>query len=163
MTHISQVGATFNSTGDDDRKLDIIPTLQSLLANDTYVLLFNGDADYTCNWFGVESVVDNLLHAPGFSDAGYANISTSDEKVNGVVKQADNFALLRIYYAGHQSPYYQPLLALEMFNRTIRGLDVETGEKRVCVGGGYRSEGPGRSDFREGNETVVFGDDGDSG
>jgi carboxypeptidase C (cathepsin A) len=66
-----------------------------------------------CNWIGNEKVAENI-NAPGFSSAGYANISTSDDIVHGVSKQSDNFAFVRIYEAGHEVPFYQPVVALEV-------------------------------------------------
>ena len=45
------------------------------------------------------------MDSPGFSSAGYANISTSDDLVHGVSKQSDNFAFVRIYEAGHEGNF----------------------------------------------------------
>jgi len=55
--------------------------------------------DYVCNWIGGE-VVANNIDSPGFSTAGFANITSSDDIVHGVSKQSDNFAFVRIYEAG---------------------------------------------------------------
>ena len=49
--------------------------------------MYTGDADYNCNWLGGE-VVSEMIGAPGFSSAGYANITTSDGVVHGQVKQS---------------------------------------------------------------------------
>jgi hypothetical protein len=72
------------------------------------------------------------------------------------VRQADNFAFARVYYSGHEVPFYQPVIALEMFNRTMHGLDVATGTESAVMGGGYRTVGPETSEFREGNATVQW-------
>lgn len=72
------------------------------------------------------------------------------------MKQADNFAFARVYYSGHEVPFYQPVLALMLFNRTIHGVDIATGTVPVSVGGGYVTKGTAMSEFREGNETVVW-------
>jgi hypothetical protein len=92
----------------------------------------------------------------GMSSAGYENISTSDDIVHGVVKQSDNFAFARIYEAGHEVPFYQPVVALEMFERVINGYDVATGKTKVSKGCGYSTTGPSESIYREGNGTVQF-------
>lgn len=52
--------------------------------------------------------------------------------------------------------FYQPVIALEMFNRTMHGLDVATGTETAVIGGGYRTVGPAMSEFREANATVQW-------
>lgn len=77
--------------------------------------------------------------------------------MHGQVKQAANFAFARVYYSGHEVPFYQPLLALELFNRSISGVDIATGEVVVAGRGGeYATVGTGESAFREGNATVRY-------
>lgn len=51
-------------------------------------------------------------------------------------------------------PFYQPEIALAIFERAIAGLDIATG--LVNVTSGYRTVGPPTSDYREGNDTVQF-------
>lgn len=51
-------------------------------------------------------------------------------------------------------PFYQPVIALAIFERAIAGLDIATG--LVNVTSGYRTVGPPTSDYREGNATVQF-------
>lgn len=95
-----------------------------------------------------------MISGQNWSSAGYANISTSDNIVHGQVKQYHNFAFARIYESGHEVPFYQPLAALEIFDRAIAGLDVESG-KTSCFAG-YKSVGTAESEYREGNATVQF-------
>jgi carboxypeptidase D len=76
--------------------------------------------------------------------------------VHGQVKQSDNVAFVRIYESGHEVPFYQPLVALEMFERVINGQDVATGKKRVAKGEGYKTVGTAKSEYREGNGTVQW-------
>lgn len=106
-------------------------------------------------------VADNVK-AAGYADAGFANITTSDGLVHGQVRQAGQFAFVRIYESGHEVPFYQPLAALELFERVVAGKDIETG--KIDISAAYRTEGPPTSDFREGNKTVqldVVGEDDD--
>jgi hypothetical protein len=109
--------------------------------------------EYSCNWLGGQ-VVAHEVNATGFECAGYANISTSDHIVHGQVKQAGKFAFSRIYESGHEVPFYQPLAALEIFERAINGKDIATGEK--IVGNGYLTQGTAESTYREGNSTIQF-------
>ncbi|KAK7569886.1 Alpha/Beta hydrolase protein [Phyllosticta citricarpa] len=105
-----------------------IKDLEMLLDNGVRVALYYGDADYICNWFGGEAVslAINYTHAPQFRAAGYTPFIVNGTDF-GAVRQYGNFSFLRIYNAGHLVPYYQPLASLEMFRRSIEGLDVATG------------------------------------
>lgn len=110
-------------------------------------------SDYSCNWLGGQ-VVSHEVNATGFDCAGYTNISTSDKIVHGQVKQAGKFAFSRIYESGHEVPFYQPLAALEIFERTINGKDIATG--KVKPGPNYLTEGTAESTYIEGNSTIQF-------
>ncbi|MDI1490505.1 MAG: hypothetical protein OHK93_001709 [Ramalina farinacea] len=147
------VGDAFGTTGDDGREDSTIEDIRSLLKDNITVILYAGDADYNCNWLGGQAVAAEIA-APRFSDAGYANISTSDGRVNGQVKQAGSFAFVRVYESGHEVPFYQPLLSLEMFERAIAGKDIATGTEMVSDA--YESVGTPSSTFREGNATIQF-------
>ncbi|KAI1496888.1 Alpha/Beta hydrolase protein [Biscogniauxia marginata] len=152
------VGTAFDSTGDDGRQMGTVADLRYLLARNVTLALYAGDADYNCNWLGNEVVADSV-GAPGFDDAGYVDVVTSDGVVHGQVKQSGKFSFTRIYESGHEVPFYQPLASLEYFERAIKGLDIETGEKPVvgaAEGDLYLTSGPKRSTYREGNATVQW-------
>jgi carboxypeptidase C (cathepsin A) len=144
------VGAAFGSTGDDARRSGTVEDLQSLLKANVTVMLYNGDADFICNWLGVEAVSDQV-DPPYYSAAGFRDILTSDGVPHGQVKQAEKFSFVRIYESGHEVPFYQPLAALEIFERAIKGLDIATGS--VKVGKGYATAGTKKSEYRQGNAT----------
>lgn len=143
----------FVSTGDDDREDGTIEAVRRLVAQGVYVVQYAGDADYNCNWLGGQ-VVAAQVDAPGYGAAGFVNVSTSDGVVHGQVRQGGNFAFVRVYESGHEVPFYQPVLALEMFERVIAGKVVATGKR--AAGPGYKTVGPEVSSFREGNATVQF-------
>ena len=145
------VSLAFANTGDDDRELGTVAAAKRIYDAGITMVQYYGDADYVCNWLGGEVVADHM-NATGYDTAGFANISSSDGKVHGVVKQAGQFAFVRIYDAGHEVPFYKPLVSLEMFERVLKGLDIETG--KVNVTEGYATEGEMKSNFKEGNSTV---------
>jgi Serine carboxypeptidase len=147
------VGTAFGTTGDDNRELGTVADMLKLVEANLTVIMYTGDADYNCNWLGGE-VVSNEIGAPNFSQAGYTNITTSDGIVHGQVKQAGKFAFLRIYESGHEVPFYQPVVALEMFERALKGTDVATGKE--VVGANYLTKGTVKSTYREGNGTIQF-------
>ncbi|PQE13154.1 serine carboxypeptidase protein [Rutstroemia sp. NJR-2017a BBW] len=143
----------FTATGDDNRESGTIEAVRKLVEQGVYVAMVAGDADYNCNWLGGE-VVAKEVNATGFDCAGYTNITTSDAVVHGQVKQAGNFSFSRIYESGHEVPFYQPLAALEIFERIITGLDIATGTVKPSAT--YLTEGTPESTYREGNATVQF-------
>ena len=149
----STVSTAFGTSGDDDRESGTIEDVRKLVEQGVYVVQYAGDADYNCNWLGGQ-VVSELVEAPGFGTAGYTNVTTSDGVVHGQVKQSGNFAFVRVYESGHEVPFYQPVLALEMFERAICGTDVADGKHSVWHG--YKSVGTAESTYREGNATVQF-------
>ncbi|OJD29552.1 carboxypeptidase d [Diplodia corticola] len=145
------VSTAFASTGDDDRPVHSLDHVRALLDAGVSVTLYFGDADYNCNWLGGSAVADAIA-ATGYEAAGFVDLQTSDGVAHGQVRQAGAFAFVRIYESGHEVPFYQPLAALEMFERALARRDLATGE--VVVDGGYVTVGPRESTYREGNATV---------
>ncbi|KAH7031457.1 carboxypeptidase S1 [Microdochium trichocladiopsis] len=143
----------FTNTGDDGRDVGAIEALRFLVGRNITVALYAGDADYNCNWLGGEVVADKV-GAPGFAGAGYVDVVTSDGVMHAQTKQAGSFSFTRVFLAGHEVPFYQPLTAFEMFARVIGAKDVATG--RVDVDPAYRTIGPAKSTYREGNATVQW-------
>ncbi|KAL8905349.1 MAG: hypothetical protein Q9207_002697 [Kuettlingeria erythrocarpa] len=152
--YANAVGSAFGGTGDDAREFGTVEAVSKLLRQNVIVMIYFGDADYNCNWLGGE-IVANEVGQPGYEDAGYTDIKTSDGITHGQVKQSGAFSFVRIYESGHEVPFYQPLVSLEIFERAVAGKDIATG--RLDAGnGGYRSVGSARSTFREGNGTIQF-------
>ncbi|KAJ5204517.1 uncharacterized protein N7498_005396 [Penicillium cinerascens] len=154
-TSSATVGTSFGSTGDDDRKPGTIQDVKKLLEAEVQVVMYFGDADFNCNWLGGQ-VIAKEINAPGYEEAGFVNITTSDGIVHGQVRQSNLYSFVRIYESGHEVPFYQPLFALEMFERAISRKDIATGHEKMCPHGHYRTVGTPTSDYREGNRTIVF-------
>lgn len=147
--------AAFEATGDDARDLDTLENVAELIKKDIRVTMYAGDADYNSNWLGGEAVAQQVglkATAGGFAAAGYMNISTPDQLVHGQVKQSGGFSFVRVYDSGHEVPAYQPLASLAIFERTISGRDIATG--RIPTYNCFRTPGPTRSIFRQGNSTI---------
>lgn len=142
---------SFSKTGDDARRRGSISKLRELVKRGITVTLYAGDADYNCNWLGGEIVAEKVGGA-SFSKAGYQNITSKNKDVPGQVKQHGRFSFARIYYSGHEVPFYQPIAASELHHRTVHGLDLATGQE--AVSDGYVTKGSPKSKFREGGDTV---------
>ncbi|KAJ8065730.1 hypothetical protein OCU04_006400 [Sclerotinia nivalis] len=154
-TSSNAVGNAFGATGDDDREAGTIEAVKALLDQGVYVAMMAGDADFNCNWLGGEAVSQEV-NATNFSQAGYTNITTSDSIVHGQVKQSGLFSFSRIYESGHEVPFYQPLAALEIFQRVIGRLDIESGLISIDANKTYLTSGTEKSTYREGNKTMQF-------
>jgi carboxypeptidase C (cathepsin A) len=150
-TSSDTVGNAYSNTGDDSRPSGTIAACQKLLEAGVQVVMYYGDADYNCNWLGGQVVADKIK-AKGYSKAGFTNISSSDGVVHGQVKQAGLFSFVRIYESGHEVPFYQPLVALEMFERALKQVDVATGTKKLTRD--YVTVGTPTSEYRQGNATI---------
>ena len=126
-----EVFASFWFTGDFIRSYPLTDLVE-LLDSGTRVALIYGDADYVCNWYGGEdvSLAAKFSRATQFQNAGYAPLMV-DGKRYGDTREYGNFSFTRVFDAGHAVPFYQPEASLAMFNRTIHGVDVATGEQKI--------------------------------
>ncbi len=144
----STVGDAFAATGDDAREAGTIEDVQALVAAGLNVLILYGDADYICNVHGGFVVADKI-NAPGYADAGFARIQyTNGTDAPGEARQANNFAFVRVYQAGHTVPAFQPSIALDIFNRTLLRKDLVTGNTDISAS--YRTVGPKVSTYGKG-------------
>lgn len=130
-----------------------ISLLEHVLDKGVGVALVFGDRDYKCNCksiaflqkkkrcsvltiltiigIGAErlSLAMNYPSAPQFRQAGYADIRTNATYKGGVVRQHGNVSFSRVFEAGHAVAAYQPQTVYEIFQRSMFGKDVATGEE----------------------------------
>ncbi|GFN20225.1 hypothetical protein ABZX51_011824 [Aspergillus tubingensis] len=127
----SDVYYAFQQTGDFVWP-NFIEDLEEILRLPVRVSLIYGDADYICNWFGGQaiSLAVNYTHASQFRAAGYTPM-TVDGVEYGETREYGNFSFTRVYQAGHEVPYYQPIAALQLFNRTLFGWDIAAGTTQI--------------------------------
>ncbi|KAF2020524.1 alpha/beta-hydrolase [Aaosphaeria arxii CBS 175.79] len=155
-TQSPTVASAFDNTGDDGREAGTLEACRTLLESGVQVMLYYGDTDVNCNWMGGQAAAAKVA-APGYESAGFVNLTTSDGIVHGQVRQSGLFSFLRIYEAGHEVPFYQPLASLEIFKRALARLDIATGLVKIEGENlGYRTVGCPTSDYREGNGTVQW-------
>ncbi|KAK9466699.1 Alpha/Beta hydrolase protein [Lipomyces arxii] len=86
------------------------------------VLIYAGDKDFICNWLGNQGWT-NALEWDGAKDFKSAPTLdwTLDGKTVGTVQNSGNFTFLRVFEAGHMTPFDQPEAALDMVNKWISG------------------------------------------
>ena len=143
----NDVGYAFQMTGDFVYP-NFLEDLEVILNNGVRVALYYGDADYICNWFGGEaaSLALNYTHKAEFAAAGYTPFIV-DGTEYGEVRQYGNFSFLRIYEAGHEVPFYQPLASLEFFRRVLDNVDIALG--KTTLTGSYVTNGTANATHTE--------------
>ena len=111
----------FSATGDDSRST--LPQLSSVVSSGSVqTLIWAGDADWICNWYGGFDVA-NAIEYPGqsaFAAAAVQPYSVGGAEM-GTYKTEGKLSWLRVYGAGHEVPYYQPMVALQVFEQTMKG------------------------------------------
>ena len=119
-----------------------------ILDNSVRVALYHGDADYICNWFGGQAVslAVNYTDREEFANAGYAPFVV-DGYEYGEVRQQGLFSFMRIYEAGHEVPFYQPLASLALFERVLGNVGIATGD--TVLTGSYETNGTANATHTE--------------
>ncbi|KAF7172956.1 hypothetical protein CNMCM5623_005100 [Aspergillus felis] len=127
---------------------NFLEDLEEILKLPVRVSLIYGDADYICNWFGGEAVslAVNYTHARQFRASGYTPMVV-DGVEYGETREYGNFSFTRVYQAGHEVPYYQPVASLQLFNRTLFGWDIAQGTTRI--GPDYSTNGTAKATHTE--------------
>ncbi|KAL8674986.1 MAG: hypothetical protein Q9168_000580 [Polycauliona sp. 1 TL-2023] len=135
----NDVSYAFQLTGDFAYP-NFIPDLEMILNNSVRVALFYGDADWICNWLGGQAVSNavDYTNKEQFAAAEYTPFIVDGDEY-GEVRQYGNFSFLRIYEAGHEVPFYQPLASLEFFKRVLGNRDIATGGEELT--GTYSTNG----------------------
>ncbi|KAK9765664.1 hypothetical protein K7432_005832 [Basidiobolus ranarum] len=95
--------------------------IPELLEDGIRVLVYAGDADFICNWYGNKAWAMELDWSgkKKFNNAKDTNWTVHGEPA-GEVRTAKGLTFLRVFEAGHMVPYDQPENALDMINRWIQ-------------------------------------------
>lgn len=96
----------FAATGDSPRSF--LDELSDVVSANVTTLIWAGDADWICNWYGVFDVVNSVTYS---GSAAFKAKALSPYKVNGkeggTFKTEGNLSFLRVYAAGHEVMYYR--------------------------------------------------------
>lgn len=115
----------FSSTGDNPRSF--LDELSSVVQSGITTLVWAGDADWICNWMGNLDAANAVEF--GSQDAfrsAQLKAYNVNGKQGGTFKTVDNFSFLRVFAAGHEVPYYQPALALQVFKQVLQGKGISS-------------------------------------
>jgi hypothetical protein len=132
----------YSGSGDLARQAGLA-NIEYLLSTGVKVAIINGDRDYRVPWMGVETVAKsaNWTHQSDFLRATYKKIQGVGTGDQGVVKQAGQLSMSRVFDSGHAVNAYAPEIVYRIFNRVMFDKDIETAGKTVTVGGGYMTKG----------------------
>ncbi|KAJ2162684.1 hypothetical protein GGF46_000409 [Coemansia sp. RSA 552] len=113
-----KVGYGFSLNGDEAKPFH--QEIPPLLADGIRVLVYAGDADFICNWYG------NKAWALALEWPGKEPFNSAHDKPwyagavqAGEVREHGNFTFVRVFEAGHMVPYDQPVASLDMINRWL--------------------------------------------
>ncbi|KAL3667314.1 hypothetical protein V7S43_007543 [Phytophthora oleae] len=86
------------------------------------VLIYHGDADLVCNWYGGLAWVKALQwpYQREFNAVKEHAFEVNARDAGSVWTYAKRLTFLRVFNAGHMAPMDQPEVALEMINRFLR-------------------------------------------
>ncbi|KAI0036241.1 serine carboxypeptidase [Vararia minispora EC-137] len=102
------------------------PLLEEVINAGVRTHVFDGDADYILNFYGVEAMVDALQtkFAATYARQDFANYTVNGVPA-GIFKNAGTFSYLRVFGAGHEVPAYEwpgvprGAAALQMFTQVM--------------------------------------------
>ncbi|KAJ3218255.1 hypothetical protein HK099_005128, partial [Clydaea vesicula] len=127
------VSKKFKITGDG--ALPFTKQLVELLEDKIDVLIYAGDADWICNWYGVKAYLKEMKWSKQFEfnqaeDLPWIGGETGREA--GEIRTAGPLTFIRVFNSGHMVPYDQPEHSLEMLNLWIKAKiwDGDRDEKR---------------------------------
>lgn len=108
------------SSGDEARSF--LEPLSEVVQSGVNVLIWAGDLDWICNWYGSQLVVNSINYTDSakFQSTELSEY-TVDGESHGQFKSVGNLNFLRVYEAGHEVPYYQPAAALQAFTQIMKG------------------------------------------
>ncbi|KAF8480363.1 alpha/beta-hydrolase [Russula ochroleuca] len=114
----------FRATGDWMRSKR--SNLEMVINAGVRTVLYNGDADYICNYMGFEAMIDSLstVFSPLYAKQNFATYMVKG-KPAGLYKNAGTFSYLRVFGAGHEVPAYlwrgvhRGAAALQMFSQIM--------------------------------------------
>ncbi|CUA72024.1 hypothetical protein RSOLAG22IIIB_04885 [Rhizoctonia solani] len=126
-----QIFQNFESTGDWMKATR--QDLEKVINAGVRTLILAGDADYMCNYMGIEAMVDalNTEFTSEYRQQGWMRWRVSGITV-GQYKTAGKLSYLRVYGAGHSIPAYKTgalkrgEAALIYFTQTMRGLPIHS-------------------------------------
>ncbi|KAJ7251079.1 serine carboxypeptidase [Mycena rebaudengoi] len=124
-----EVYGNFSDNGDWMRSS--LPHLEVVINSGVRVIIYDGDADYICNFMGVEAMIGklNTNFSAKFNQQEFAPYLVNGQ-VAGQFKTAGTFSYVRVYGSGHEVPAYKNgtlavgEAAFQIFSQTMANQSV---------------------------------------
>lgn len=109
-----------------DWMLNLAAEVPAILASGVRVVVYSGEYDFICNWYGGNAWT-NALEWPGQQSFNTATNTTwiVDGAEAGSSRTAQGFTFVRVKDAGHMVPLNQPVNALDLLARVISGASFD--------------------------------------
>ncbi|CAO3635321.1 unnamed protein product [Cunninghamella echinulata] len=119
----TEVTAKFGATGDFMRTY--APQVANLLNNGVKVLVYSGDSDFICTWYGGHAWTNQLKFKNDqmFRKDQLKPWYIGDKEV-GQIQQGGNLTFLRVYQASHYVAIDKPEVALKMFIDQVQSIQL---------------------------------------
>ncbi|KAJ7189887.1 serine carboxypeptidase [Mycena pura] len=119
----------FSNNGDWIRSS--LPLLETVINSGVRVMIYDGDADYICNFMGVEAMIGtlNTTFSAHFNQQEFAPYLVNGQ-LAGQFKTAGTFSYVRVYGSGHEVPAYKNgtlavgEAAFQIFSQTMANQSV---------------------------------------
>ncbi|CAG8629184.1 13992_t:CDS:10 [Acaulospora morrowiae] len=106
----------FSETGDGIRSYK--PHVEYLLEKNIRVMLYHGDADYICNWFGGLDVTNQLVWKNQREfNAAPMQYWKVDDVIAGQIRKFGNLWFVKVYESGHAVPFHQAKNSLDLLKK----------------------------------------------
>eukprot|EP00455_Lapot_gusevi_P010206 TRINITY_DN1459_c0_g1_i12.p1 TRINITY_DN1459_c0_g1~~TRINITY_DN1459_c0_g1_i12.p1 ORF type:complete len:304 (+),score=103.14 TRINITY_DN1459_c0_g1_i12:308-1219(+) len=105
-----------------DWMLNFASDIPQLLTSNISVLVYNGEYDFMCNWYGSQAWTEALVWSGQIPFQQAQNQTwVVDGQTSGSFKSYGGFTFLRVADSGHMVPRDQPKRALTMINNFVHG------------------------------------------
>ncbi|CAG8606405.1 8941_t:CDS:2, partial [Cetraspora pellucida] len=124
--HVRNANVNKNFFNSGDWILFFDAYVSSLLESNIRVLIYAGDADLRCNFFGLDAWTKALKWSgtKGFNNADVTRWITTIGTHSGDVRTFKGLTFLRIFGSGHYVPHDQPIASLDFFVKWIFNKDL---------------------------------------
>jgi len=123
-------GTVYSYFEHKDFERSFLKDIPKLLASNVSVVMYNGDQDLICNFYGTSAYLDQMTW-PGQNN--FIKASNHSYVFNGnsagSIRTYGGLTFVVVYQAGHMVPYDQPSVALDLVNRVISNTPWEQKKK----------------------------------
>ncbi|KAH7018015.1 putative carboxypeptidase S1 [Microdochium trichocladiopsis] len=121
------IDVLLNVTGSGDFSRRSSTYIPGLLDAGVKVIIYTGDADWTCNWISNKREAESIVW-PGQAEFTAKELApyTVDGVEKGLIKTVENLSYMKVYESGHDLAYFQPELALQVMRQLFGGSFVST-------------------------------------